>query len=459
MNLGDGTINLKVKVLKIENRGGSLKRSLELLIAFITNNPQLEELRLGNNSLGTWRSRAIIESLVHLPNLKVLDISGNTIGTTGIIALNRVLSNHSCIEYINISSNNILDEGLDYFYNTLSGLKTTKILILNNNKLSENSMEKLSMAITNLPLFHTLSLDNNRIKAHGIYCLCNALKSSNLISLSLNGNGFEYMGAFEISELIPTVPKLKLLNISGNNIGTDGIIVICKVFAELKHTSQIQELSLSDNSIGLFGAEVFSLIIPKLPSLNSLFFSSNNIGEKGASFIAEKLSKAYMESSLLKFDQLQIRLYLQQRIIQTKKIKEVVIPKINWHSIPKCIWDYVREYIPKEGIKQLSLSNNNINSMVFKGDNSLYPNDFTSFLSNIMTLEELTLRDNNLSVIDPKFLKLPLLNNVQLTKNPYLFVINAWSNDEINKRFVNVQKMLLELEGNRHLLPIEQFAV
>jgi Ran GTPase-activating protein (RanGAP) involved in mRNA processing and transport len=457
MNLGDG--NLKVKILKIENRGGSLRMSLELLLTFIGNNPQLEEIRLSNNSLGTWRSRAIIESLVNLPNLKVLDIAGNTIGTTGMIALNRVLSNHSSIEFINISSNNILDEGLNYFYDTLSELKTLHTLILNNNKLSEHCMEKFSNAISHLPLFHTLFLNNNNIKAQGIYCLCNALKSSNLTSLSLNGNGFEYMGAFELSELIPTVPKLKILNLSGNNVGTEGIIVISKSLAVLEHTSHIQELALSDNCAGLFGTEVFSLAIPKLTSLQSLYFSSNNIGEKGASFIAEKLSKAYSESPQVKFDQLQIRLYLQRKIIQAKPINEIVIPSINWHTLPKSIWDYIREYVPSEGLKQLSLAKNNISSMVFKGDNSLYPNDFTSHLSNIMTLEELTLRDNNLSVIDPKLLQLPLLKNVRITKNPFLFGTNAWSNDEINKRFVNVQRMLLELEGNRLLLPIDQFAV
>jgi Ran GTPase-activating protein (RanGAP) involved in mRNA processing and transport len=87
---------------------------------------------------------------------------------------------------------------------------------------------------------------------------------------------------------------LKLLNLSRNNIGLDGIKYISAV---LKVNTSLESLNLSGNKIGDHGVELIAIALCDNFSLSNLSITSNSIGDVGI----DSLTKAFSENETLQF--------------------------------------------------------------------------------------------------------------------------------------------------------------
>eukprot|EP01022_Parablepharisma_sp_SALTPOND_P021164 TRINITY_DN4085_c0_g1_i1.p2 TRINITY_DN4085_c0_g1~~TRINITY_DN4085_c0_g1_i1.p2 ORF type:complete len:727 (+),score=83.14 TRINITY_DN4085_c0_g1_i1:73-2253(+) len=92
-----------------------------------------------------------------------------------------------------------------------------------------------------------------------------------------------------LSELLPTMTQLTTLDLSGNELGMDGIQVLSQGIL-LMENNPIRVLNLSNNELGMQGARHLAEVLPNLLNLKGLYIDNNRIGMKGAKYVAQGIS-------------------------------------------------------------------------------------------------------------------------------------------------------------------------
>ena len=81
---------------------------------------------------------------------------------------------------------------------------------------------------------------------------------------------------------------IKELNLSGNNIGDDGVAIVIKALSNKKRQS-LHVLSLSNNNISSKGCKMICEFIQKCTTLEELQLSNNQIDNEGAQALIKVL--------------------------------------------------------------------------------------------------------------------------------------------------------------------------
>ena len=114
--------------------------------------------------------------------------------------------------------------------------------------------------------------------------LCNIAK--NLTGFYVSNNNIPCSGIRAISN---SFQKMHKLDISGNNIGIEGAIVLADALQSCK---ALNELDISDNNIGTEGAKILAEALQRYKNLSKfcmLGISNNKIGNEGAIALADAL--------------------------------------------------------------------------------------------------------------------------------------------------------------------------
>lgn len=99
-----------------------------------------------------------------------------------------------------------------------------------------------------------------------------------LRSVDLSNNCIEDQGVTFLCQALPSLPQLKILNLSGNLITVDGIMKLENMFNNPRvKLSELSELNLSFNPIGDESVLYLSLICNNLPKLSDLKLASCNL--------------------------------------------------------------------------------------------------------------------------------------------------------------------------------------
>jgi Ran GTPase-activating protein (RanGAP) involved in mRNA processing and transport len=127
--------------------------------------------------------------------------------------------------------------------------------------------------------------------------LSDIVKASGCTTLSMSNNP---LGA-ETGQCLAQVlggSKLESLHLVGCNLGSAGVSSMCLHAIELPTSCRLRLLDLSDNDIGEEGAFRLaeSLQAGKWNSLTDLRLSKNHLGERGVSLIAEALPQTCIRS-------------------------------------------------------------------------------------------------------------------------------------------------------------------
>jgi hypothetical protein len=172
------------------NRAGM--RGTQALLAALTHNPSVRELRLGHNDLGDPTTVVLGSTLANTSiGLRVLDVSLNSIGKIGCLSLCQALSSRAC-EISEIS--------------------------LHGNNLDADCGIAIAQAIRQSTKLKHLHLGFNSLRDAGAVHIARALTSNRVLaSLDLTGNGIGPQGGKEIALAISAGSMLQRLNLRQNN--------------------------------------------------------------------------------------------------------------------------------------------------------------------------------------------------------------------------------------------------
>lgn len=209
--------------------------------------------------------------------LKELDLSWNNIEKRGIEALAPNLP--VTLTALNLSWNNIGRYGAEILAKNLPKNLLSLSLYLNN--IGYSGIQAIAQCLsTNL---QTLDVHNNNIGNNGVEALAlhlpKTLRSLNLSSHLLAFRKIEDRG---IRALATRLPMLQLLDLSYNNIGSKGLKVLARYLPKT-----LRSLNLRSNKIGDSGTKSLAHHLPK--GLLSLNLSSNRIRASGAKMLARYL--------------------------------------------------------------------------------------------------------------------------------------------------------------------------
>ena len=250
----------------------------------------------------------------------VIDISYQSLLPHHVVSLGFFLSrSHRKWEKLDLCNCKIGDHGIGILHQCLCGDKTIKQQIteisLQDNNLTESSAHFISGIISHLQP-HTLNLTGNKITNANNICISTStvkileMMANNLTAQSrisdmmicleeLNIN-FNLLGDDDgtklLSEGITNTKTLKVLKISGNDIGPSGTTAIAD--ALLKNTS-LEELYIGDNPIGQDGAMALSNAIANNKKLIILSLVIEGLLDKESLDHIDKKSAIILIKSLI----------------------------------------------------------------------------------------------------------------------------------------------------------------
>ena len=164
--------------------------------------------------------------------------------------------------------------------------------------LSKNVQEAFNaVEDTGLPVEH-LVLCGANLGPNGVQMVSSLLEAHSALQvLNLGMNYCKAEGATELALALrlETARKLRDLDISGNDIGLDGVAAIC---GNLLSTSSLRTLRLQNNNLAADSALVLGELLERLP-LRELWLDENRLGPTGAKNLARGLKSAAVKLDTL----------------------------------------------------------------------------------------------------------------------------------------------------------------
>ena len=185
-------------------------------------------------------------------NIKHIDISFNH--NINLSLMSHILSLKN-LSKLNLQMNNITDKDIKSLVNYIKENSTPiKELILKNNKITQEGSESIADLVKFSKILKILDLSFNELKSEGIKNICNGIIMSNtnsnscLEQLYLNGNKCNDYCADDIFNLLVNsyTKKLKVLSLNLNFFSNKGVD---KILSSLRKNDSLKQLYLSENKI------------------------------------------------------------------------------------------------------------------------------------------------------------------------------------------------------------------
>jgi len=244
--------------------------------------------------------------------------------------LNRVMvvQQQSEVESLDVSNNNKLgDEGFELLASGMMQFEPFRILKADDIGLTLKGCSALEkLASTRL---EQLSLSNNAIGSEGAQIVCNAAMSfRHLHTLRLDNCQIDQTAAKSIATLVPECSSLLNLFLNRNQIGSQGVIELCKGAAV---SVALQSLHIAYNEIySQEAAEAISNMMLQCSTLLEINLSGNHISSKGATKIGSaiehsKVLRLYLED--MDFTRSSIDEFLDHGAAETQDLQLMVLDK------------------------------------------------------------------------------------------------------------------------------------
>jgi Ran GTPase-activating protein (RanGAP) involved in mRNA processing and transport len=152
------------------------------------------------------------------------------------------------------------------------------------------------------------------------------LHNRSLEELSIRGAGLDASAAVELGKGLRNFADVKIVSVSVNLFGDDGVIGFCK---GLKYCKNLQELWISNNEIGDIGAFALGIALGKgCKKIRSVNLNNNNISEKGLLSMVKEMTQCTKLSFL----------YLMNNkvLVDNEEEQENLKRKIKNDIVPSC---------------------------------------------------------------------------------------------------------------------------
>ena len=381
------------------------------------------EVCLSKCNLGINSSKILSNVIKFSSRISRLDLSKNNIGDNGLIILIKGLKLNNSILHIDISSNNITQKGGYIFFEYL--LENNSIISANigskeglhRNRITSEGCSKLEEVLNFNKHLENLDISGNSINNEGLLLIAKGI-NNDIINKNKKINSLLSNYSFNNSLLI--------INLSNNEISCQGIKYILSI-----NNSNIHTLILSENPINNDGIKLLSKYLNKqvFNSLKILELNKCNFNYEGLKCILECLEG-------------------------NKKIQKLCM-NCNNFNIKKNDNLLLKEAFNSINLKELSLSNCKL------GDN--LSKSVANGLLNNNTIKYINLSENYITDIGfMLFIDIPIKNNtlskIDISKNQIsdisanLFVKNLIKNKTINE--LNFYDNLLKNETATSLVEV-----
>lgn len=242
---------------------------------------KLTSLNLASNMISGQGIELFLDDLMQNRSLKHLDLGvlessmrKNSLGIQGAVCLAALLVRNKTLESLSLNDNDFGSDGGEAIGVALAQNHTLKALRIAENDLkSEGALQ----IIANAHHLEVLSLAKNQLKADcGVELQHLLTKSKTIKKLQLEFNELMTAGAKCIAQGLAKNKSLELLNVKGNVIGDQGIIMISQALRETRHT--LRELDISLNEIGPQGFQSLCGILPST-KIQVLICNKNFLGD------------------------------------------------------------------------------------------------------------------------------------------------------------------------------------
>lgn len=259
----------------------------------------LEELYFMNNGISVEAARAICELLPSVERLRVLHFHNNMTGDEGAEALSGLVRNCTALEDFRCSSTRVCAAGGIALAEALGAGDKLKKLDLRDNMFGKKCGVALSKALSGHLGLTEAYLSYLGFQDKGTIALANSLKEGapSLKVLEMAGNEFTAKAAPALAECLGLKKMLTKLVLSENDLKDEGTVVICGALVE--GHEHLKELDLSSNFISAEGAKVAAESVINKPDFDLLNIDGNCISEEGIVVVKDVLRRSVKGVSVL----------------------------------------------------------------------------------------------------------------------------------------------------------------
>ena len=238
----------------------------------------------------TKEDAAIIAACLTVSNILAdINLKGNDIGTNGAKYFSHALSKENIsLKILNLYGNNIFDTGAIAMSNALSENNGLTSLNLGGNRIGPTGAVSLAQMLQENPSLTNFCLSRNAIGEKGLLSISKSMHKLKIVDLSYNYNVcglrksvysavMNFIGVEALSNTIGSkMCLLEELHFGHNNIGEKGCIILAHGLITNK---RIKILDLSGNEIGNAGANSIGCAAKKNSDckLTKVYLSRNNI--------------------------------------------------------------------------------------------------------------------------------------------------------------------------------------
>ena len=260
--------NSKLKILDLGNNNMTGVIAEELANV-IKNNPSLEEIFLSHNDLKS-SGVVIIQALIRNSKLKVLNLNGNNM--TGQVAkdLAHAIKNNSGLAKLYLSAND-LKISMAVVLQAVNATSKLKILDLNNNNMTGQTAEDLANVIKNNSNLERLGLRNNKLGYSAAIIFRALIRNHKLKLLNLSGNNMTGKVAKELASVIKSNLGLQELYLSDNDLKSSAVIIL----QAINFIKQLRILSLTNNHMSNSSVIDILSVIKNNPFITELWLGDN----------------------------------------------------------------------------------------------------------------------------------------------------------------------------------------
>lgn len=306
------------------------------LMESLLNNTRIEHFLLGNNIIGPVGAKAIADFLInpHKPQIKTWYLAGNDIDEEGTKLICDALKTDTVCEALWLKRNPI-KSGVKYLGELLEVNNTIKVLDMDNTGIEDDGTKHLMQSLKKNTGLKQLYLDANGISSVGARYIADyfdhlvATNRVGITSFWIGINRIDDEGTIILANSLKNYKHLKKLIVNSNRLSDVGVKALCDVLVDsrtlkvfdvgiYKSTSDLGELP---NNIGDKGARYVAEFMRKNKTVQIVSVLHNNISEDGIRIMAEALQES---DSIVWFYYEQYGVNISQPIRQliNKKLEE-----------------------------------------------------------------------------------------------------------------------------------------
>lgn len=219
------------------------------------------------------------------PDEKYLSLANEDFSNLAWQKLGFYIARNDQLECLSLRRCNLSDENMSTFFHGAARNKQIKVLTLYCNSFGADGMKSLMPFLQNSHNLTSLNVSGNNIETDGFWWLMWGLGNGSIEKLNLRHCGLSNMSMLEKHYL----PNLQVLYLSDNsNIGADG----CSSIASLLRgsSSKMKKFYLNRCNIGDEGVQIIAESLINNTSLRYLELETNNIRKGGLSALLKLLN-------------------------------------------------------------------------------------------------------------------------------------------------------------------------